>query len=155
MTAELLREQYIDYYHTVLYWIVDNNPQFSTLIQKLDPNITITEVADSKYIVSIGNYTLMLIYDGTYTKAICDTYKHIEMQIEHEISDGYRDFLREVDASATAVTKLCPEYMLTPQYITNWISNIQALLSTSDYASWLVGEISFSLQHMVNRTKIL
>lgn len=155
MTTELLREQYLDYYHTVLYWIVDNNPQFSMLIQKLDPNITITAVADCKYIVSIGNYTLMLIYDGTYTKAICDDDKHIEMQIEHEISDGYRDFLREVDASDTAVTKLCPEYMLTAQYLTNWISTIQALSSTSDYASWLVGEILFSLQHMVNMTKIL
>lgn len=155
MTTELVREQYIDYYHTVLYWIVDNNPQFSTLIQKLDPNITITNVADCKYIVSIGNYTLILIYDGTYTKAICDDDKHIEMQIEHEISDGYRDFLREIDAYDTAVTKLCPEYMLSAQYITNWISNIQALSSTSDYASWLVGEILFSLQHMVNMTKIL
>ena len=155
MITELLREQYIDYYHTVLYWIVDNNSQCSTLIQKLDPNITITAVSDCKYIVSIGNYTLRLSYDGTYTTAICDDHKHIEMQIEHEISDRYGDFLREVDASNTAVTKLCPEYMLTAQYITNWISNIQALSSTSDYASWLVEEILFSLQHMVNRTKIL
>lgn len=155
MTTELLREQYIDYYHTVLYWIVDNNPQFSMLIQKLDPNITIIAVADCKYIVSIGNYTLILIYDGTHTKAICDDDKHIEMQIEHELSDGYRDFLREVDASNKAVTKLCPKYMLTDQYITNWISNIQAVASTSDYASWLVGEILFSLQHIVNRTKLL